>query len=385
MRLHLSRIAAGSVLAASAAGAQVTTAIDANAFSALQWRPIGPVQMGGRITDVEGIPSPSKTFYIAAAAGGVWKTINNGVTFFPVWTGDRVISMGDMAIAPSDTNQVWLGTGEEDSRNSISPGGGIYKSTDGGVTWKDMGLHNTETVGRIIVHPTNPNIVWVAALGAIWRDNEDRGLYKTTDGGATWRKVKHISAKAGFVDLAIHPTNPDVLFAASWERRRGPHFLQSGGPGSGLWKSTDGGESWTEVRGGGFPATMKGRIGIAIAQSNPNIMYTMVEADRPTNPSDVPAGTIADTNANQGRISGLYRSADGGRTWTWMNRANDRPFYYSQIRVDPRNPNRVYRLGGTNWHFTDDGGKSWRSGAQGHHVDHHAMWINPSNGNHFII
>jgi photosystem II stability/assembly factor-like uncharacterized protein len=246
MRMTPVRTLIGAALFASPAVAQVTTPVEPSAFRALEWRAIGPVQMGGRVTDIEGIPSPSRTFYIAAAAGGVWKTVNNGVTFFPVWTGDRVISMGDMAIAPSDTNQVWLGTGEEDSRNSISPGGGIYKSTDGGVTWKDMGLHNTETVGRIVVHPTNPNIVWVAALGAIWRENEDRGLYKTTDGGATWRKVKHISAKAGFVDVALHPTNPNILFAASWERRRGPHFLQSGGPGSGLWRSADGGETWTE-------------------------------------------------------------------------------------------------------------------------------------------
>lgn len=386
MRYLFARALTGAALLASPAVAQMTSPVDPSTYSALQWRSIGPVQMGGRVTDVEGIPSPSKTFYIAAAAGGVWKTVNNGVTFFPVWTGDRVISMGDMAIAPSDTNQVWLGTGEEDSRNSISPGGGIYKSTDGGVTWKSMGLNNTETIGRIVVHPRNPNIVWVAALGAIWKDNEDRGLYKTTDGGNTWRKVKHISAKAGFVDVAVHPNNPDILFAASWERRRGPHFLQSGGPGSGLWKSTNGGETWTEVTGGGFPATMKGRIGIAMSRSNPDVIYTMVEAARPTNSRDIPSGAILDTSGNyEGRLNGLYRSADGGRTWTWMNRQNDRPFYYSQIRVDPTNPNRVYRLGGTNWHVSEDGGRSWRSGAGGIHVDHHAMWIDPNDPNRFVL
>jgi photosystem II stability/assembly factor-like uncharacterized protein len=185
--------------------------------------------MSGRITDVEGIPSPSKTFFVAAAAGGIWKTTNNGITFRPVFTDQRVISMGDLAIAASDTLQIWAGTGEEDSRNSISPGGGIYKSTDGGLTWELKGLQETQAIGRVVVHPTNPDRVWVAALGHIWDSNAERGLYRTDDGGDTWDLVKFVSDKAGFVDVVVHPQDPDVLFAASWERVRGPYFLDGGG------------------------------------------------------------------------------------------------------------------------------------------------------------
>ena len=301
--------------------------------------------------------------------------------------------MGDLAIAPSDTMQIWAGTGEEDSRNSISPGGGIYKSTDGGLTWKLMGLEKTETIGRIIVHPTNPNIVWVAALGAIWRSNPERGLYKTTDGGQTWRVVKFISDKAGFVDMVIHPQNPNVLFASSWERVRGPYFLKSGGPGSALWKSIDGGESWTEVKGGGFPETEKGRIGIAIAHSDPRIMYTMVEA------APVPASRTLASGAGpavappaggrggapgEQRKSGLYRSLDGGQTWEYMNGNNTRPFYYSQVRVDTKNPNRVY-FSSVPINFSDDGGKTVRNTAVGVHTDDHALWIDPNDPDRMVI
>src|SRR5919205_666939 len=229
--------------------------LDSLTLSGFRWRAIGPANMAGRITDVEGIPSPSKTFYVAAATGGIWKTTNAGTTFRPVFDVGRVSSMGDLAIAPSDTNQVWAGTGEEDSRNSISPGGGIYKSTDGGRTWKLMGLEATQHIGRIVVHPTNPNIVYVAALGHAWGPNPERGVYKTTDGGQTWKLVKFINDHTGFVDIAMDPSNPEVLYASAYERVRGPYYLKSGGPGSGLWKTTDGGRTWTQVTGGGFPET----------------------------------------------------------------------------------------------------------------------------------
>jgi photosystem II stability/assembly factor-like uncharacterized protein len=307
--------------------------LDSATLASFRWRAIGPANMAGRITDGEGIPSPSKTFYFAAASGGIWKTTNGGTTFRPVFDGERVISMGDLAIAPSDTSQIWAGTGEEDSRNSISPGGGIYKSTDGGRTWRLMGLEKTEHIGRVVVHPTNPNVVWVAALGAAWRPNPERGLYKTTDGGQTWRLVKFISDRAGFVDVAINPSNPNVLWAASWDRQRGPYFLKSGGPGSALWKSTDGGETWAKVEGGGLPTTTLGRIGIDVSRSNPDYIYLMVEADTAAN-------TITGRAAQQ-RPSGLYRSTDGGRTWERRALQNVRPFYYSQVRVDPKNPERV--------------------------------------------
>ncbi len=349
---------------------------DSTTVASLRWRPIGPANMSGRITDVEGIPSPSKTFYVAAAAGGIWKTTNGGTTFRPIFDNERVISMGDIAIAPSDTNQIWAGTGEEDSRNSISPGGGIYKSTDGGRSWRLMGLQKTEHIGRIVVHPTNPNVVWVAALGAAWRTNPERGLYKTTDGGQSWRLVKFISDRAGFIDVSIHPTDANILWAASWDRIRGPYFLRGGGPGSALWKSTDGGETWTKVEGGGLPTTTLGRIGIDISRSNPDYIYLMVEADTaPTSAAGRPA---------QQRPSGLYRSTDGGRTWERRAPQNVRPFYYSQVRVDPKNPERVY-WSSTPVMFSDDGGRTARQATLGLHVDHHAMWIDPNDPEHIIV
>jgi photosystem II stability/assembly factor-like uncharacterized protein len=363
-------LAVAALTGPSGAVAQVSTPLDSTVLAAFRWRLVGPANMMGRVSDIEGIPGPSRTFYVASVAGGIWKTTNGGVTFRPLFDRERVVSLGDLAIAPSDTNIIWAGTGEEDSRNSISPGGGIYQSTNGGLTWTLMGLEKTQTIGRIIVHPTNPDIVYVAALGAIWNSNPERGLYKTTDGGKTWQLIKFISDKAGFVDLAMHPTNPDILFASSWERVRGPYFLKSGGPGSALWKTTDGGATWTEIKGGGFPETMKGRIGIAIAPSNPDVVYALVEADS--------------VKGGRELLNGLYRSKDGGATWEWMNKNDVRPFYYSQVRVDPANPDRVY-WSSTPVNFSDDGGKTVRNATVGIHVDHHAMWIDPSDPAHFIV
>src|SRR5438067_2654583 len=253
-------------------------ALDSLTIAGFRWRTVGPANFEGRVADIAGIPSPSKTFFVASAGGGIWKTSNNGVTFRPVFDTQRCVAMGALAIAPSDTQQVWAGTGEQNSRNTIEPGCGIFKSTDGGLTWKSMGLEKTQHVSRIVVHPTNPNIVYVAALGAAWKTNPERGLYKTTDGGTTWQLVKFISDRAGFIDVIMDPRNPNTLYASSWERIRGPYFLRSGGPGSALWKTTDGGATWSELKGGGYPETTKGRIGLAISQSNPDIVYALTEA-----------------------------------------------------------------------------------------------------------
>jgi photosystem II stability/assembly factor-like uncharacterized protein len=348
---------------------QLTTPLDDDALETFRWRSVGPSNMGGRITDVEGLPSPSKTFYVAAASGGIWKTTNNGITFRSIFDEPRVAAMGDIAIAPSDPDQVWAGTGEEDSRNSISAGGGIYKSTDGGETWEFKGLRETQVIGRIVVHPENPDVVWVAALGHIWDHNPERGLYRTTDGGETWELVKFISDAAGFVDIALHPEDPDVLFASSWERVRGPYFLESGGPGSALWKSTDGGETWAEVTGGGFPTALKGRIGLAISESYPRVMYALVEAEEE---EDGSGGT------------GLYRSDDGGESWEKMNDISSRPFYYSQVRVDPGDPDRIY-WSSTPVQFSDDGGETVGQTTLGIHVDHHAMWIDPNDPDRIVV
>jgi photosystem II stability/assembly factor-like uncharacterized protein len=366
-----------SLLLAVAAGPLAAQSLDSATIAGLRWRNVGPANFMGRVSDVVGIPGPSKTLFIAAAGGGIWKTMNNGQTWRPVFDDKRVISMGMLAIAPSDTQQVWAGTGEPNSRNTIEPGAGVYKSTDGGISWKFMGLEKTQHIGRIVVHPTDPNTVYVAALGAAWKANADRGLYKTTDGGQSWKLIKFISDKAGMVDVALDPRNPSTVYAAAWERLRTPYSLKSGGPGSGLWKSTDAGATWTEIKGGGFPEGVKGRIGLAIAPSNPDYVYAEIEAAAPQKdggytPARTPPG------------SGLYRSTDAGRTWTKMNPANTRPFYYSQVRVDPKNPDRVY-FSSTQILVSDDGGKTARQAALQVHVDDHALWIDPSDPERFVI
>src|SRR6185503_11495492 len=272
------------------------------------------------------------------------------------------------------------GTGEQNSRNTIEPGCGIYKSTDGGITWKPMGLEKTQHIGRIVVHPTNPNIVYVAALGAAWKANPERGLYKTEDGGQTWKQVKFVSDKAGFIDVGIDPKNPNVIWASSYERVRGPYFLRSGGPGSNLWKSTDAGATWTEIKGGGWPDTEKGRINFSIFLQNPDVVYAMVEADSVRGRKAAAGQKLA----RQRLANGLYRTQDGGKTWEKMNDANTRPFYYSQVRVNPRNQNRVF-FSSTPVLVSDDGGKTARTATVGIHVDHHAMWIDPNDPERMIV
>jgi photosystem II stability/assembly factor-like uncharacterized protein len=244
-------------------------------------------------------------------------------------------------------------------------------STDGGITWALMGLEKTQHIGRIVVHPKDPNTVYVAALGAAWKSNPERGVYKTIDGGKTWKNIKFISDKAGVVDIAMDPRNPDVLYAAAWERVRTPYSLKSGGPGSGLFKTTDGGATWTEVKGGGFPAGAKGRIGLSVAPSNGDYVYAIVEAADSSKDGSYKGETAP-------KASGLYRSTDAGKTWSQMNNYNVRPFYYSQVRVDPKNANRVY-YSSTQLQVSDDGGKTGRNAAQNVHVDDHGIWIDPND------
>ena len=376
-RFRIVSLLAGLAVASGTVTAEAQT-LDSLTLAGFRWRTVGPANFEGRVADVVGIPSPSRTFFVAAAGGGIWKSTNAGTTFRPVFDNYPVVSMGALAIAPSDTMQVWAGTGEQNSRNTIEPGGGIYKSTDGGLTWKLMGLEKTQHIGRIAVHPTNPNVVYVAALGAAWKSNPERGVYKTEDGGATWKLVKSINDKTGFIDIGIDPKNPNVIWASAYQRVRGPYFLTSGGPGSGLWKSTDAGNSWTEIKGGGFPDTQKGRISFSIFAGNSDIVYAMVEADSIRGQKATPGAK------KQKLANGLYRTKDGGKTWEKMNDNNTRPFYYSQVRVDPRNSDHVW-FSSTPVLVSSDGGKTARTATQGIHVDHHAMWIDPNDPDHFIV
>jgi len=357
---------------------------DTTLLAAFPWRSIGPANMSGRVSAVTGNPRNPKEMLVGFASGGLWRSVNAGVTWTPVFDHEKVSTVSALAMAAGDTSVVWAGTGEADSRNSISPGGGVYKSTDAGKTWTFMGLADTRQIGRLAVDPTDANVVYVAALGHAWGPNKERGLYKTTDGGRTWTNAKFISDRAGFVDVALDPSNHEVVWASSWERQRTPYSLQSGGPGSGLWKSTDAGATWTHIAGGGFPTTLLGRIGIAIAPSDPRVVYAMVEADSNPNPESLRKGFVADTSKRQRLQSGLYRTSDGGATWTKMNPDDDRPFYFSQVAVDPRDPDRVYWMG-TELYFSNDGGKTPRRVGQSIHVDNHAFWIDPGDPDHYIV
>ena len=366
-------------------GAAMAQARPDSAFlAAFRWRSIGPANMSGRVTDIEANPQNPKVIYVGFATGGLWKSTNAGTTWAPVFDNTGVHAVSEIAIAPSDTSVIYAGTGEPNSRNSISPGAGMFKSTDAGRTWTHIGLRETSVIGRVLVHPTDPNTVWVSALGRAWGPNRERGVFKSTDGGQTWRHTLAINDRTGVVDMSIDPQNPMVLYASAWERVRGAHYLQSGGPGSALYKSTNGGDSWTRVTGNGLPTTTWGRSAVAVAPSNPSVVYVLVEADSNPNPASLRRGFVPDSTARQRLQSGLFRSTDAGQTFTRMNDQNNRPFYYSQLRVDPRNADRVYWLS-TQVRYSNDGGRTYRQVGQGIHVDYHALWINPNDPDHYII
>jgi len=336
--------------------------IDESVIKNLKWRNIGPANMGGRIDDFAVVENKPYIFYVATASGGVWKTTNNGVTWEPIFDEQPVSSIGAIGVAPSDPNIVWVGTGEANNRQSSSWGNGVYKSTDGGKTWKHMGLADTHHIGRIVIHPKNSDIVYVAAVGHLWGPNKERGLFKTIDGGKTWKKILYINEDTGCIDVAIDPESPDTLYAAMYQRRRTPFGFNGGGPHSGLYKTTDGGETWVKLTDG-LPKGDTGRIGIAIYRKNPNIVYAIIE----------------------NKDGGVFRSEDRGLTWKKMSDTNPRPMYYSQIRIDPNNDLRIWVLG-ARMYYSEDGGKTFRTDwVTRIHGDHHALWINPNNSNHIIL
>jgi photosystem II stability/assembly factor-like uncharacterized protein len=351
-----------------AAWAQQAAPLTPALLRELRFRQIGPAVTGGRIHDVEAVPADPSTIYLATASGGLWKTTNNGTTWQPIFDDQPVSTFGDIAVAPSNPEVIWAGTGEQNNRQSTSWGDGVYRSTDAGKTWTHLGLVETRHIGRVVVHPTDPDIAYVAALGNLWKPNPERGVFKTTDGGQTWSKVLYVDTLTGAVDLAMDPANPSTLFAATYQRLRQAWGFNGGGPGSGVYRSTDGGSTWRRLAGG-LPSGDVGRIGLAIAASNPRVVMATIE--------------------HRG-AGGTYRSTDGGETWRRVNSLNPRPMYYSEIRIDPRDENRVYVLG-TQSYTSEDGGVTFRQLPTaptydvGVHADHHALWIDPNNTKHFFL
>ncbi|HYC50884.1 MAG TPA: hypothetical protein VEB19_07250 [Gemmatimonadaceae bacterium] len=395
--MRLRSLLFGTFVAASAAdislaqGPQLAPA----PFNTLQWRGIGPAAFGGRFTDIvvartRGQPDQ---LYIAASTGGVFKSVNGGASWVPVFDSvNSMMSMGDMAIAPSNQNIVWVGTGE-----SANPphrwGEGVYKSVDAGKTWAFMGLKETRHIGRVVVHPTNPDIVLVAAQGHIFGPSAERGLFKTTDGGRTWKKTLFVDENTGANDVAFDPSNPNIVFASAYQRQRKSFGGIPTGPGSGLYKSVDGGETWTKVTKG-LPDMEKGRIGIFFSPVDPKLVYADVEVRGAVYPGS--AGNAADCPPEGGRATttrggfdsgqgGVYRSLDGGNTWEHVYARIDQPSgFFIQMRADPQDRNRVYRLG-TGFYVSDDMGKTFRTLNTNLHGDYFALWIDPDDNNHLIV
>lgn len=342
------------------------TAIDPRLLAGLELRSIGPAAVGGRVAAIEGVPSDPDVLYVGAATGGVWKTVDAGLTWEPIFDDQPVAAIGAIAVHPTSPEIVWVGTGEGNPRNSASVGNGVYRSLDGGATWSHVGLEGTERISRIVLDPTDPDVAYVGAMGPTWGDSPERGVFKTSDGGKTWKKVLYVDQTTGAADLVMAPDNPRKLFAALWDHRRWPWFFRSGGPGSGLWVSNDGGESWQRrTPDDGLPEGELGRIGLAVAPSDPQVVYALVEAE-------------GDENL-------FLRSDDGGRTFrrragSLDQSVGNRPFYYADLRVDPQDADRIYSL----WSLisvSDDGGEHWRVLVPFRevHPDHHALWIDPSD------
>ena len=351
----------------------------ANATQALQWRSLGPTIMGGRVSDLAAVESDPRIFYVGAASGGVWKTENAGTTFEPIFDREQTSSIGDVTLAPSNPNVVWVGTGEPQNRQSSPWGNGVYRSTDAGGSWTHLGLDNTHHISRIQVHSRDPDVAYVAAVGHLWGSNPERGIYKTSDGGQTWQLVLFIDENTGAIDLAMDPNDPQTLFAAMYQRRRRAWGFNGGGPGSGIYRTTDGGATWTELTDG-LPGGDKGRIGLDIYRGDGNHVCALVEADTRTPGQGRRGGPGGRRSRN-----GVYCSTDRGDSWRWLSTTNDRPMYYSQIRIDPNDPERIY-LSGLNLYRSSDGGRSFTDDAAvGVHSDHHALWIDPSDSDHLLL
>ncbi len=377
-----------AVLTGTFSGQNAPADQDKSLIKHLEWRNVGPANMVGRISDFEALDSDFTQVLVASASGGVFKSTNAGTTWEPIFDNYGSASIGDVALFQKDPNIIWVGTGEECPRNSIAWGDGIYKSTDGGKTFKRMGLETTQSIARILTHPTDPDCVYAAAPGHTWGYSGDRGLFKTTDGGKTWIKLAGglpNDGKTGAIDLIMHPNDPDVLYVAFWQRLRQPWRFDSGGPNGGIFKTTDGGATWTKLTTG-LPEGDLGRIGIAICRTKPDVLMAVVEhAYQPE--ATIREGAVQKPNPEYEDMTklgtGIYRSEDGGASWMYMNRLNNRPFYYSHIYINPFEDEWVYFMT-SSFNFSNDGGKTW-SQIGGLHPDFHTMWLDPTNKNRFYV
>jgi photosystem II stability/assembly factor-like uncharacterized protein/outer membrane murein-binding lipoprotein Lpp len=473
---------------------QAAPKVDPEWVETLQWREIGPAAMGGRIVSLAVVEDDPSTFWVATASGGLLKTTNNGITFEHQFDRESTVSIGDVAVSQSDPNIVWVGTGEQNPRNSVSYGDGVYKSTDGGKSWTNKGLEETFQVGKILIHPEDPDVVYVGALGRLYGPNEERGLFKTTDGGESWEKILYLDENTGIIDAVMHPTEPDTLLVAAYERRRDEFDVGDPavkfGEKAGLYKTTDGGKTFDRLTEG-LPTAKLGRIGLDYFRKDPNTVFAIVESERigegpklpegkkpalmgiqgedsqvgaglttitpegPAEKAGLKAGDVVteidgkkvetyqalidvirekfagdtvkikarrgdedvsveltfaergsqgdpsrpfgatlggqqenkqDEQGEEGfQTGGVYKSTDGGETWTRVNSLNPRPMYFSKVRVDPNDDRRLYVLG-IALYQSKDGGKTFTADAgRGVHADHHAMWIDPSDGEHIIL
>ena len=339
-------------------------------FHGMTPRNIGPAGMSGRVTTIDVVLSDPDIIYIGAAAGGVWKSTNSGHTWTPIFDDQPASSIGSIAIYQRNPSIIYVGTGEGNPRNSQNSGRGMFKSLDGGKTWSHLGLTDTRQIHRVIVHPENPDIVWAGVSGATWGESEERGVFKTIDGGETWEKILYINETTGVSDLVINPQNPNHLLVGMWDHQRWPWTFRSGGPGSGLYSTYDGGNSWTKVESDhGVPEGELGRIGLSFSRTNPDIVYAYIES----------------------KVNAIFRSENGGADWKQVSKKGDRqiggrPFYYADIYVDTQNENRLYSIA-SEVTVSEDGGKTWSVFAPGNkvHTDHHAWWSHPEDAEFILL
>ncbi len=344
--------------------AEDESAIESSIVGGLKFRMVGPALTSGRISDIAVHPTNHNIWYVAAASGGVWKTTNHGTSFSPIFDSYDSYSIGCVTLAPSNSNTVWVGTGENNNQRSVAYGDGVYKSVDGGKSFKNMGLKTSEHIGEIIVHPTDENTIWVAAYGPVWSKGGERGVYRSTDGGETWEQTLEISEHTGIAEIAIDPSNPMILYASAHQRRRREWTYIGGGPESGIYKSTDGGETWKEINKG-LPEGKMGRIGIAVSPVNPDYVFAIVEA--------------------RGDKAGFYRSTNGGENWNKMSDYKTSGNYYQEIICDLTDVDKIFSM--NTWlHHSVDGGKTFKkTGESKKHVDNHCIWIDPNDANHWIV